>query len=99
MKKIFMNLCNSDEKRHPKVDALLRHWRDARTISWKRARSLWPLAKTSDSSFIAYLERKQDRIDMAEYELIGDFGIENALASEHMAILSCLTVQTVSLPR
>mmetsp|Transcript_9971 Transcript_9971/g.23771 ORF Transcript_9971/g.23771 Transcript_9971/m.23771 type:complete len:437 (+) Transcript_9971:932-2242(+) len=77
VKQALANLCESDEKRHPKVDTLLRHWRDAGKMSLQNARSQWERRSTNDRSFVAHFERKQDRIDMAKYELTGDFGMKH----------------------
>ncbi|KAL3942544.1 MAG: hypothetical protein SGBAC_003290 [Bacillariaceae sp.] len=76
VKQALANLCVSDEKRNPKVDALLRHWRDASSMSLQNARAQWQSRSTNDRSFIANFERRQDRIDMAKYELTGDFGMQ-----------------------
>ncbi|KAL3935281.1 MAG: hypothetical protein SGBAC_009170 [Bacillariaceae sp.] len=76
VKQALSNLCESEEKRHPKVEALLRHWRDAGKMSLQNARSHWQSRSDSWLSSIAHFERKQDRIDLAKYELTGDFGLK-----------------------
>ncbi|CAJ1962286.1 unnamed protein product [Cylindrotheca closterium] len=75
-KQALANLCQSDEKRHPKVTGLLRHWKDAGKMPLQNARTQWENRSTNERSFVSHFLRKQDRIAMAKYELTGDFGIK-----------------------
>ena len=64
---------------HPDVRHLLVYWHGAATTPVAEARSQYTKFTSDAKSYIADLKRKQDRIDMAKYEISGDFGLENGI--------------------
>lgn len=55
----------------------LNHWKGADRISLKCARFQWASLSNMARSSIGRMERKQDRITLARYELTGGFGFSN----------------------
>ena len=62
---------------HPDVRHLLVYWHGAVTTTVAEARSQYAMFTSNAQSYIADLKRKQDRMDMAKYEITGDFGLKN----------------------
>lgn len=62
---------------HPDVKHLLVYWHGAATTTVTEARSQFARFTSNANSYIADLKRKVDRIDMAKYEISGDFGLTN----------------------
>lgn len=62
---------------HPDVKNLLVYWQGAATTTVTEARSQFARFTSDAKSYIGDLKRKVDRIDMAKYEITGDFGLTN----------------------
>lgn len=70
-------LCQKQKLYHPDVRQLLIYWHGATTTTVAEARSQFARFTSNAQSYIADLKRKFDRIDMAKYEISGDFGLTN----------------------
>ncbi|CAB9528467.1 expressed unknown protein [Seminavis robusta] len=62
---------------NPEVKATLNHWSAASRMTLGEARLRWSRNTSCASSGISEMRRRVDRIAMAQYELTGDFGIED----------------------
>jgi hypothetical protein len=73
----------------PNVAGILEHWSRSRDMSLKEARLQWSNHASCDSTGISHMQRKQDRIAIARYELTGDFGVENSARIGNILMFNC----------
>jgi hypothetical protein len=73
----------------PKVAAILEHWSKSSDVPLKEVRLQWSKNRAFDGSDIAHMERKEDMIAMARYELTGDFGVGHHAWTGNILMFNC----------
>ena len=83
------SLCTRLAEWDEPVRHLIKHWGASNGVALSRGRKLWMNATSDARSTLGGFLLRQDRIDMARYELTGDFGLVSEPACGSVTMFDC----------